>query len=278
MKVPFFDKRILRQFYRVLSATSVLTTIIFVFFSIDAKYKTLIGIIALGLFVALYVGIWIYANKRRSICLKINSSEVEVKFGDIFEESADLKAIAFNEYFDTLVDDNGTVIARTTLNGKYIEKFYQDNVVELDAHISSDTHLTEAIIEKNVNRQAGKNTRYKLGTICVTNDYLLTAFSRFDDDNRAYLEINDFINCLLNFWNEVDRVYAGRTVALPVFGSGITRFKSYDNISDQELLELIVWSFKVSRIKFTYPAKTKIVVYENKSDRINLLRLKDLES
>ena len=59
MKVPFFDKRILRQFYRVLSATSVLTTIIFVFFSIDAKYKTLIGIIALGLFVALYVGIWI---------------------------------------------------------------------------------------------------------------------------------------------------------------------------------------------------------------------------
>jgi len=107
---------------------------------------------------------------------------------------------------------------------------------------------------------------------------LLTALSRFDENNKAYLEINDYINCLLNFWNEVDRVYAGRTVALPILGSGITRFKGYESITDQELLELIIWTFKVSRIKFTYPSKAKIVVYEKKSERINLLRLKDLET
>lgn len=278
MKVPFFDKRILRQFYKVLSAISVVTSIIFLFVSIDTEYKPVIGIIALGILVVLYVGIWIHSNKRRSICLKINTSEVEVKFGDIFEETADLKAISFNEYFDTLVDDNGTVIARTTLNGQYIDKFYQGNVVALDALISSDTHLADANIGENANRKVGKKMRYRLGTICVANDYLLTALSRFDDHNKAYLEINDYINCLLNFWNEVDKIYAGRTVALPVLGSGITRFKGYDNISDQELLELIIWTFKVSRIKFTYPAKAKIVVYEKKSDRINLLRLKDLES
>jgi hypothetical protein len=76
----------------------------------------------------------------------------------------------------------------------------------------------------------------------------------------------------------VDRVYAGKTVALPVLGSGITRFKGYENISDQELIELIIWTFKVSRIKFTYPSKVKIVVYKNKSDKTNLLELKDLET
>lgn len=97
MKVPFFDKRILRQFYRVLSAISVLTSIIFLFVSIDGEYKPVIGIIALGLLVVLYVGIWVHSCKRRSICLKINTSEVEVKFGDIFEETADLKAISFND-------------------------------------------------------------------------------------------------------------------------------------------------------------------------------------
>jgi hypothetical protein len=96
--------------------------------------------------------------------------------------------------------------------------------------------------------------------------------------NKAYLEINDYIDCLLNFWSEVDRVYAGRTVALPVLGSGITRFRGYENISEQELLELIIWTFKVSRIKFTYPSKAKIVVYEKKKDKVNLLRLKDLEA
>jgi hypothetical protein len=276
MKVPFFDKRILRQYYGVLGAISVLTSIIFLFVDIEKKHKEGIGIAALAILVLIYIGLWIHANKRRSICLRINTSDIEVKFGNIFEEQADLKAIGFNEYFDTQVDN--VIISATSLHGQFIEKFYKDKVGDLDSLIIADTHLAEASLGDNTARAQGKKTRYKLGTIVVANEYLLAAFSRFDDNNKAYLEINDYINCLLNFWNEVDRVYAGRTVALPVMGSGLTRFKGYENISDQELLELIVWTFKVSRIKFTYPAKAKIVVYEKKSERINLLRLKDLES
>lgn len=170
------------------------------------------------------------------------------------------------------------VIAKNTLNGTFINKFFKDTVEKLDSIISADAHLRNVVVEENPARPAGKKTKYKLGTICVVNDYLLTALTHFDVDNRAYLEINDYINCLLNFWNEVDRVYAGKTIALPVLGSGITRFKGYDNISDQELLELIIWTFKVSRIKFTYPSKVKIVVYKNKRNKINLLKLIDLET
>jgi len=276
MKVSFFDKRILRGFYGALSVISVITSIIFLFVEIDTKCKTTIGLNALIIIAILYIGIWIHSNVRQSIQLKINNSEVEVKFGDIFSEQADFKVIAFNEYFDTLVDDK--VIAKSTLNGIFINKFFKDKVEELDGIISADAHLREVIVAENVARSVGKKTKYKLGTICVVNDYLLTALTHFDDDNRAYLEIHDYINCLLNFWNEVDRVYAGKTVALPILGSGITRFKGYDNISDQELLELIIWTFKVSRIKFTYPSKVKIVVYKNKSDKTNLLKLKDLEN
>ena len=265
MKVSFFDKRILHIFYGALSIISVITSIIFLFIEIDRKCKTAIGLTALVILFVLYIGIWIHSNMRRSIRLKINTSEVEVKFGDIFSEQADLKVIAFNEYFDTLVDDK--VIAKRTLNGIFINKFFKDKVEELDGIISADIHLREMIVAENTDRSAGKKTKYKLGTICVVSDYLLTALTHFDADNRAFLEINDYINCMLNFWNEVDRVYAGKTVALPVLGSGITRFKGYDNISDQELLELIIWTFKVSRIKFTYPAKVKIVVYKDKSDK-----------
>lgn len=104
MKVSFFDKRILHKFYGVLGAISVITSIVFLFVEIDTKYKTAIGLTALGLIVVLYFGIWLHSNVRRSICLKINASEIEVKFGDIFSEQADLKAIAFNEYFDTQGD------------------------------------------------------------------------------------------------------------------------------------------------------------------------------
>lgn len=276
VKAHFFDKRVLRKFYGMLSVISVATSIIFLFVGIDANCKTAVGLIALGVLFVLYVGIWIHSNLRQSICLKINASEIEVKFGDIFSEQADLKVIAFNEYFDTLVDDK--VIAKNTLNGMFINKFFNDDVKKLDDIISADTHLREAVVEENAARPAGKKTKYKLGTICIANEYLLTALSHFDTENRAYLEMNDYINCLLNFWNEVDRVYAGKSIALPVLGSGITRFKGYENISDQELLELIIWTFKVSRIKFMYPSKVKIVVYKNKSDKINLLKLKELET
>lgn len=276
MKVPFFDKKILHTFYGFLSVISVLTSIVFLFVEIDPKWKGAIGGGVLVLLVIVYIGTWIHATLRRSIKLTINTSEIEVKFGDIFSEEADLKVVAFNEYFDTLVDEK--VISSNSLNGIYIKKFYQGRVADLDEIISLDTHLPEMIAYENVERPVGKKTSYRLGTICTADDYLLTAFSRFDNSNKAYLEMNDYISCLLNFWNEIDRVYAGRTVALPVLGSGITRFRGYEHISDQELLELIIWTFKVSRIKFTYPSKVKIVVWQDKREKINLLKLKDLES
>ncbi len=276
MKICFFDKRLLRQYYAFLGAISVFTSIIFLFVDIDKDYKVWIGGITLIVLMSIYIAIWIYQNKRQYVRLKINNSEIEVKFGDIFKETADLKVVAFNEYFDTQVDN--IVISATSLHGQYIEKFHKNRVEDLDSLMSVDSHLAGNQIGEDVNRVLGKKIIYKLGTIIPINDYLLVAFSHFDKANKAYLEINDYIGCLLNFWNEVDRIYSGRTVALPILGSGITRFKGYENISDQELLELIIWTFKVSRIKFTYPAKVKIIVFEKKSERINLLKLKDLES
>ena len=91
----------------------------------------------------------------------------------------------------------------------------------------------------------------------------LLAFSRFDETNRAFLEINDYIDCLMNMWNECDIHYGGGTVVLPLLGAGITRFRGYENITEQELLEIIIWTFKTSRIRFQYPAKAKVVLTED---------------
>lgn len=276
MKVSLFDKRVLNKFYAFLGVISVITSIVFLFADIEDKNKPVAGVVALGVIVLVYIGIWIHANVRRSIRLKINNSEVEVYFGDIFEDAAELKAISFNEYFDTQVDNK--VISKGSLHGQFIEKFYSGRVDVLDGIIASDEHLPVMIAGENPTRSAGKKTKYKLGAVCMAEEYLLIALSRFDANNKAFLEISDYISCLLTFWNEVDGVYNGRTLALPVLGSGITRFRDYENISDQELLELIIWTFKLSRIKFTYPSRVKIVVWEKKSEKINLQKLKDLET
>jgi hypothetical protein len=268
MKIGFFNKRLIQEYYSILSALSVITSLIFIFIDISAKYKIFIGLVTLTILIAVYIGRWIYANKRTIIHLSIASSSVEIKYGDLFNEDG-LKVIAFNEYFDTKVDEK--VIASSTLNGFYIREKIED-IRAFDEQINTDSHLSKRIKQVNYNRNAGKRTSYKLGSIFVHNDFLLTAFSHFDDDNRAYLTMQDYINFLLEFWNEVDIRYAGRTVVIPLLGSGITRFKGC-SISEQELLELLLWSFKTSRIKFRYPSKLKIVLDIGQRDKISLSQL-----
>ena len=85
--------------------------------------------------------------------------------------------------------------------------------------------------------------------------------------------MKDYIDFLIKFWDEIDIIYNGESVSIPLMGSGITRFKEY-SLSDQELLELLIWSFKISRNKFTYPSKVSIIIHSSKIDKINLYKLK----
>lgn len=217
---------------------------------------------------------WVRANLSNNVKLKINNSTVRVRVGNIFEEG-ELKVIPFNEYFDTRVDNR--IISESTLNGIYINQLVED-VGELDHLIDTDPRLIEKVISINNQRPEGNKKQYKLGTIFQHGDYLLTTFSKFDKSNRAYLYMNDYINFLLSFWNEIDILYGGRTVTIPLLGSGITRFKEYNMISEQELLELLLWSFKVSRIKFAYPSHVSIVIHEFKKDKINFYKLRSVEN
>lgn len=270
-KVKFTDQKLIKNYLQKLSVISLFCSFAFIVIKIPDSCCvriTLAVILTLTLLI-IYIAMWKNANNQTMAELNINNSNIIVKTGDIFKEDG-LKVIAFNEYFDTLVDD--IVIAESTLNGIYI-KTKVDNVCKIDEQIDSNTILNNKVLEVNKNRQIGKTKKYKLGTIYKNNDYLLTAFTKFDDNNRAYLNMDDYINFLLNFWNEIDIIYAGHSVSIPLLGSGITRFKGYDTIAEQELLELLIWSFKVSRIKFTYPSKVSIIIHDSKIDKINFYKL-----
>ena len=107
--------------------------------------------------------------------------------------------------------------------------------------------------------------------------YLAVSGSKFDKQNKANITMREYISFLLNFWNEVDRIYNGRSVVIPVFGSGILRFTDgYSKATQQDLLEIILWTFKVSRIKITYPSKIEIVILSDKKTKYNLYKLKEI--
>ena len=273
IKVNFFDKKLFTTYLCVLTVISLFCSFGFIAIKLpdDTDIRIAIGTIIIVLLLIIYITMWIRANILSETSLKINNSTLVVKIGDIFEEN-ELKIIAFNEYFDTQVDDK--IIAGNTLNGIYIKSKIND-VNKLDNQIDTDAHLNEKVLQINNNRPYGKKKRYKLGSVFLNDEYLLAAFAKFDNNNRAYLSMNDYINFLLNFWNEIDIIYAGRSVSIPLLGSGITRFKEYNTISEQELLELLIWSFEVSRVKFTYPSKVSIIIHESKKDKINFYKLKD---
>lgn len=273
IKVSIFDKELFRSYLAVLSVISLLASFGLIVFQLpdDVTIRVVSGIVILVLLVVIFFAMWIHANLKKVTFLNFNNSVIEVKIGDIFSEP-DLKVISFNEFFDTQVDER--IIASRSLNGIFINQ-RQDKIDEINRTIENDERVTRKAIGRDDSRLAGKNKRYELGTVCQFEDYLLVAFSKFDSDNRANLRMRDYIGCLINFWNEVDIIYAGRSISIPLLGAGITRFDDYSSISEQELLELIIWSFKISRVRFTYPSKVSIVIHESIIDKINFYKLKE---
>lgn len=224
--------------------------------------------------------VYIFFNLIRSLRLKeitldIDGSEIEIKKGDIFTSPRNVyKVIAFNEFFDTEVDDK--IISRTSLNGQYLNRFCSD-IASLDKRINEDQRMQLRITEINVERPlGGKNNRYRLGSIYKDMDFFLVAFSKFDDENKANLKLHEYANCLINFWNEVNGLYAQQEVVVPLLGSGITRHKDFD-ATPHQLLEVMLWTFKISKVKFREPSKITILLHENHHNKINFYKLKEFE-
>ena len=88
----------------------------------------------------------------------------------------------------------------------------------------------------------------------------------------------EYLEFLIRFWDRVNKVYAQKSVATPIFGSGITRITGHKNISDEDLLKIMLWTFRISEMRFKYPAKLSIIVHRDKIDQINLLDMKLLNN
>lgn len=270
-KVNVFDKRVFKVFLEVSSVLAGTLSAVLLFVDIPSDWKIACGWIFLCVLVATYLAIWIWAANLNHIEISVEGSAVTIKVGDIFAERG-FKAIAFNEYFDTQVDNR--VISESSINGLFINKHLDAPVSELDRHIDSYAFNAGEVLEENVNRIAGKKQRYQIGSICVYGDFLLTAFSKFDDNNRAQMTMPEYLEFLINFWDRVNNVYAQRSVATPIFGSGITRIKGHKNIADEDLLKIMLWTFRISEMRFKYPAKLTIVIHKSKIDHINLLDIR----
>lgn len=275
LKVRLLDRNVLRQSIEIIAAASTALSVVLLFIDIPADHKIKAGIGFLLVLILIHLFTWTRANRLREINIEIEGSTVNIITGDIFEQKG-LKAIAFNEYFDTQVDN--VVISEETLNGKFIQKILSEPIETLDSHIASYPFDADDVLESGVQRRIGKATRYRLGTVCVYKEFLLTAFAKFDAKNMANLTMPEYLEFLINFWNTVNKVYAQRSVSVTVFGSGITRIHGHRTIRDEDLLKIMLWTFRISEMRFKYPARLTIVIHESKIDQINLLDIASVKN
>lgn len=271
-KIKFMDHRVRKVFLRFLGVISTFLSLVLIFIEIPDYCKLYLGILFGVILVITYIGIWVYANMKASASLKIGGTTVEIIRGDIFTQDG-LKVIPFNDYFDTIVDNK--IIAERSLHGQFIQRKYEDPA-DLKRKIEGDVNLNKEENFTEVQRYPGFfQKKYNLGSTFVDGDFVLTAFSKFNEENEARLSMSEYINFLLIFWNEINRVYAQKSVSVPLFGAGITRFSNgFNSIPINELLNIMLWTFRISETRFKYPAKLRIIIYKDQFDEIDLFGLK----
>lgn len=268
MKVTIFDKQLWLDYLAILGTIGLFTGFLTIFITIKDEYKFGLGIGFSILLLIIFFILLYRANHTNKIQLSINNLKVNILYGDLFN-STGLKLIPFNEYFDTLVDN--VVIAESTLNGKFIKRYYS-NLSNFDNQIS--TALSNIPSENNSSRTMGKTLRYKLGTtIEVANGYILTAFTYFDNENKATLTKGEYLLCLDNLWNEIERIYAQRNINIPLLGAGISRIGN--ELKPQDYLEQILNSLKFSNIDLAYNTELNIVLHKSVKKDINLFKIKN---
>ena len=200
-------------------------------------------------------------KNKDNISLKFGSSKINIYYGDIFSnENEGYKVIAFNEYFDTITEEKFHIIEPSSLHGIYLNKFYPTEESRNNFHTRVVSKLKKSKTYCNKKREVGYNQAYELGTLFEDKDYLLLAFTKFDDDNRAHVKYSEMITSFIKMWFNIDKVKGTKKVYLPLIGSGITRFDDGD-VPNQEILLSLIETFRISRVKFKHPANVNIILY-----------------
>ena len=197
----------------------------------------------------------IYKTIRWSVKIKGANYTIQIKYGNILKEKKCKKVISFDECFTTHIGTNPCDVKETSICGQYL---LQDGK-NLD--IEKTMLNSQVKPERGISRFNGK-TSYKSGSIIANGDYLLLAFATLDENGRArFFSLDEFVECLLTMWKQIEVSCTQQDVCIPILGSGLTNFEGGNgaSLSQQELLNLIVWSYKLSPHKIKAPYKLRII-------------------
>ncbi|WMJ23444.1 DUF6430 domain-containing protein [Paludicola sp. MB14-C6] len=196
----------------------------------------------------------VFLKLRRWITIKGQNYSIKVEYGNIFETSKCKRVINFDECFTTQVGNATADIDSDSICGQYLE-------LHPDLDVRQLIKAAQIIPARSKSKYQHK-TRYDSGTIVPNGDDLLMAFAKLDEKGKGrFFSRDEYLMCLDLLWKELENNYSEKDVCVPVLGAGTTSFDggSGASISQQELLDMMIWSYKLSSHKIKHPHKLRIV-------------------
>lgn len=199
---------------------------------------------------------------RRKFKLKtIGKSSISFEFSDLFCEECFV--ITTNRYFD--VNPTGDYIAEDSLLGKFVLKYFPNNISDLEK-------LIKAELEKIKYRS--KDDKYDYGTwIKIKVDNKIIYFLAFTDRNKSEQPSDFYQKTMKRFLKTIVNENHGKTIAVPLFGDNNNLSDS--GFSDSEIslrsFMAMINDFEITNQRSTL--KIKIVALpEKRAKLINVIK------
>lgn len=206
----------------------------------------------------------LFLRFRRHVRISGYNYIIQVEYGNLFEMRDCKKVINFDECFTTIVGDAPSEIKPTSICGQYLEKNEIQDMQSL---------IDKANLKPSKSKSKYQNkVRYDSGKLVPNGDYLLMAFAKLDENGAGrFYSRDEFLDCLSILWKEINLYYGQQDVCIPILGSGVTRMDSESNalLTQQELLDIIICSYKLSQYKIKPPHQLRIVCKEETDFSLN---------
>ncbi len=267
--LPIVKRSAKYSFTFVAFVNTVLGVIGYTIRDIDQRLSWIQCILILfGLFILVAIGLylWLSHRNKRAYTTKVNGCKVEIKVGNLFDET-DWKVIGFNEFFDTEVG-NG-IIEEESLNGIMIADHVKDDLPGLKARIEQAKNDSSPL---KPTEKRGK-LAYPLGRVIDYDSFIMVALSHFDDQNVAFIDLEEYEQILMRFWKELRRVYNGKHVAIPLLGTGVMDIRGMPEKDYNSLLHCILCS--LSKSTFQPKNGLSVILTDDAMSRIDMNAIRE---
>lgn len=226
----------------------------------------LIIVAAFGLFgVIVYAAIGQIFND--SVSIVIRQTPVTISCGDIFNTDG-WRVIGCDSHFDTRIDD--VVISKKSLHGKLVLE--HGKIEEIKSAVETAAKRLNLVADDNGLYTFPLGTIVRYDSSVDDHTYLMLAMTELDENYEAHTNMAKFEHMLMKMWSEINRVYASNDIALPLLGTGISRFD--DGPRDKEaLLKCMLCTLNASGVSLN--SNVKVIIYGSAKD-IPLFEYKSL--